>query len=122
MARDFNRSERVGRQIQKELADLLLSGVVKDPRIGMITIQEVRVSRDLAYATVFFTLFDQSDRTEQEKLLNESAGFLRREIGRRMKLRVTPALKLQYDESIENGAHLSELIDKAVATEQQEQE
>ena len=119
MARDFNRSERVGRQIQKELADLLLSGVVKDPRLGMITIQEVRVSRDLAYASIFFTLFDSSDRVEQEKLLNESAGFLRHEIGRRMKLRVTPALKFQYDESIEHGARLSDLIDKAIAGEQE---
>jgi ribosome-binding factor A len=113
MGRDFSRSERVGRQMQKELADLLQHGVVRDPRLGKITIQEVRATRDLTYATVYFTLFDNSDRVEQERLLNDSAGIIRREISRRMKLRVTPELKFQYDESIEHGARLAELIEKA---------
>lgn len=117
MSRDFSRSERVGRQIQKELADLLQHGVVKDPRLGKITIQEVRVTRDLAHAVVFFTLFDNSDRTDQVRLLNDSASFLRREISHRMKLRMTPELKFQYDESIEHGARLADLIEKAAKGE-----
>lgn len=112
MARDFSRSERVGRQLQKELADLL-QNTVKDPRLGMVTVQEVRVTRDLAYANIYFTLFDNSDRVEQEKLLNETAGFLRRQIAHRMKLRITPELKFQYDDSIENGTRLTDLIEKA---------
>jgi ribosome-binding factor A len=120
MARDFKRSDRVGKQMQRELADLL-RGTLKDPRLGMVTVQAVTVSRDLSYAKVYFTLFDDSDRVEQASLLNDSAAFLRREIAHRMKLRVTPELKFLYDDSIEHGAHLSDLIEKAVkdGTEQE---
>ncbi|MBU0498467.1 MAG: 30S ribosome-binding factor RbfA [Gammaproteobacteria bacterium] len=121
MARDFTRSDRVGRQMQRELADLLRSAV-KDPRLGAVTVQEVRVSRDLSYAKVYFTLFDDSDRKEQTRLLNESASFLRREIGHRMKLRVTPELRFQFDDSVEQGARLTDLIQKAVADDGQAQE
>ena len=113
MARDFKRSDRVGKQIQRELADLLRHGI-KDPRLGMVTVQAVHVSRDLGHAKVFFTLFDDSDRNEQGQILNESAAFLRREIGHRMKMRFIPELKFVYDESIERGAQLSDLIEKAV--------
>ena len=113
MARDFSRSDRVGRQIQKELAEILHQGVLKDPRLGVITVQEVRVTNNLAFATIYFTLFDNSDRSEQEQLLNELSGLIRREISRRVKLRVTPELKFQYDQSIENGARLADLIEKA---------
>lgn len=114
MARDFTRSDRVGKQMQRELADLLRFSV-KDPRLGAVTVQEVRVSRDLSYAKIFFTLFDDSDRKGQERLLNELAPFLRREIGHRMKLRFTPELRFQFDDSVERGAHLTDLIEKAVA-------
>jgi ribosome-binding factor A len=113
MPRDFSRAERVGRQLQKELADLITQGI-KDPRLGMVTVQAVRVSRDLSHARVFFTLFDDSDRKQQLQLLRDSAAFLRREIGRRMKLRITPVLEFVYDDSIEQGAYLSNLIDRAV--------
>lgn len=120
MARDFNRSDRVGRQIQRELAELLRS-VIKDPRLGMVTIQAVRVTRDLGHAKVYFTLFDDSDRGEQTRLLNESAAFLRRELSHRMKTRTTPDLKFIYDESIEQGAQLSDLIEKAVQGDREQE-
>jgi ribosome-binding factor A len=113
MARDFSRSERVGRQLQKELADLIRNGI-KDPRLGMVTVQAVRLSRDLSHARVYFTLFDDSDRKQQAQLLKDSSSFLRHEIGKRMRMRVTPVLEFVYDDSIEQGAHLSELIERAL--------
>lgn len=121
MARDFTRSDRVGRQMQRELAELL-HGTVKDPRLGNVTVQEVRVSRDLGHAKVFFTLFDDSDRREQQRFLNDLAPFLRREIGHRMKMRVVPELRFQFDDSIEKGARLTDLIEQAVSESGDEQE
>lgn len=119
MAREFTRSDRVGRQLLKELSDLLRHEL-KDPRLGMVTLQEARVNRDLSYAKVYFTLFDGSDRKQQTRLLNDSAAFLRREIGRRMQMRVTPQLEFIFDESIERAADLSALIDRAAGQAEKE--
>ncbi|MEO5342774.1 MAG: 30S ribosome-binding factor RbfA [Gammaproteobacteria bacterium SHHR-1] len=113
MPRDFNRAERVGRQLQKELADLIRNQL-KDPRLGMVTVQAVRLSRDLSHAKVYVTLFDAAERKQQLGLLKDAAPFLRREIGHRMRLRITPVLEFVYDESIEQGTHLSELIERAL--------
>lgn len=113
MPRDFSRAERVGRQLQKELADLVRNGI-KDPRLGQVTVQAVRLSRDLSHARVYFTLFDDSDRKQQTALLRDSSAFLRREISKRIRMRVTPVLEFVYDDSIEHGAQLSELIDRAL--------
>lgn len=114
MPREFFRSDRVGRQMQRELADILRQGL-KDPRLGMITLQEVRLCRDLSHAKVYFTLLGEEDRKEQLKLLKESAAFMRRELGRRMRLRIVPQLEFLYDASIEEGAELTGLINRASA-------
>lgn len=112
MPREFNRSDRVSKQMQRELADILRQDL-KDPRLGMITLQEVRTSRDLSHARVYFTLLGAGDRKGQLRLLKESAPFLRREIGRRMRLRIVPQLEFLYDSSIEEGAELASLIERA---------
>jgi ribosome-binding factor A len=113
MPREFDRTERVGAQLQRELASLVREEL-KDPRLADITIQEVRVARDLSHAKVYFTILGEGEAALNARLLNHSAGFLRHELGRRMKLRTVPALHFVYDESIERGERLASLIDRAV--------
>ena len=114
MPRDFPRTLRVAQQMRRELAELIRLEV-KDPRVGMVTLTDVEVAADYGHARVFFTLFGDG---EQIALagdgLNHAAGFLRRELGRRIKLHSIPQLHFFYDESVERGARLSEAIDKAI--------
>jgi ribosome-binding factor A len=98
--------------IQRELTDLLLREV-RDPGIGMITITSVDVSPDLSHAKVFFTLLDPTQKSSTEKALHRAAGYLRSQIAHRIKLYTTPELRFVYDESIERGDKLSQLIDEA---------
>ena len=109
------RLRRVADQIQRELSGLLRSEL-KDPRVGMITLTGVEVSPDLALAKVFFTtLGDADELARTEEGLARAAGFLRSELGHRLKLRVTPVVRFVHDPSVERGARLSKLIDDAVA-------
>jgi ribosome-binding factor A len=111
--REFHRVDRLGAELRRELAEVLRD-TVRDPRLGVITIQEVRVTRDLAHAKVFFTCMD-GDAKATEKLLNRTlGGFLRRELARRIRLRSMPELHFVYDTSIAHGAHLAELIQAVV--------
>jgi ribosome-binding factor A len=109
------RLRRVADQIQKELSGLLRTEL-KDPRVGMITLTGVEVSPDLAHARVFFTTLGDADALARtEAGLKRAAGFLRAELGHRLKLRVTPEVRFVYDASVERGARHSKLIDDAVA-------
>lgn len=114
MPRDFSRTLRVAEQIRRELADLI--GLeVKDPRVGMVTLTDVEVTADYSHAKVFFTTLGDGDQiAEASAGLNNAAGFLRHELGRRIKLRSIPQLHFTYDESVERGIRLSQLIDQAV--------
>ncbi|MEW8337173.1 MAG: 30S ribosome-binding factor RbfA [Candidatus Thiodiazotropha sp.] len=114
MSRDYQRTDRIGAELRRELADLIRDEV-KDPAMGMVTIQEARVVRDLSQAKVFFTAMAASlSQKESVALLNQMAGHLRWLLGRRMKLRSIPKLNFVYDTSVEQGEHLSSLIDHAV--------
>ena len=114
MARDFQRTDRVGAQLQRELAELVRDEVKADG-IGMVTIQEVRVVRDLSQAKVYFTVMgSQLPRVECTQHLNHAAGHLRWLLGQQLKLRTVPKLLFVYDESIEKGEHLDALIKQAV--------
>jgi ribosome-binding factor A len=109
------RLRRVADQIQRELSGLLHSEL-KDPRVGMVTLTGVEVSPDLAHAKVFFTtLGDAEALTRTGTGLKRAAGFLRTELGHRLKLRVTPELRFVHDASVERGVRLSKLIDDAVS-------
>jgi ribosome-binding factor A len=109
------RLRRVADQIQRELSDLL-HVELKDPRVGMITLTGVEVSPDLAHAKVFFTTLGDADALSRtEAGLQRAAGFLRSELGHRLKLRVTPELRFVHDASVERGVRLSKLIDDAVS-------
>lgn len=122
MPRDFPRTRRIGEQMQRELAALIRTEV-KDPRVGMVTVSAVEVTRDLAHAKVFFTVLGDADaRRDSQIALNSASGFLRHELGQRMLTRTVPQLRFVYDESIEHGSRLSALIDKAVASDVEKQD
>jgi len=116
--REFNRTRRIAEQLQRELAQLIREEV-KDPRLGMVTVVDVEVSRDLSHARVFVTLLtgDEEARMTSVAILNDAAGMLRKFLGRRLRLRTIPQLHFHYDQSIEKGAELSALIDAAVASD-----
>lgn len=120
-AAGFSRSDRVAGQIRRDIA-LLIRNEVKDPRLGMVTVLEVSVSKDLTHAKVWFDTLNAEQGKEAEAILNQAAGFLRHELGRGLKLRVTPNLHFFYDESQARGAALSELIDRVIAEDQQAQQ
>lgn len=115
MAREFSRPQRVAEQLQRELA-LLLQREVKDPRLGMVTVAAVDVSRDLAYATAWVTFLGKDSPEEIAEgldVLDGVAGFLRTLLGKSMRMRQVPHLKFKYDESQARGRTMSSLIEKA---------
>jgi ribosome-binding factor A len=120
MAQEYSRTQRVADQIQRELASLI-QREVKDPRVGMATVSAVEVSRDLSHAKVFVTIFngseDEQEITESVKALNSASGFLRSQLGQRMKLRIVPTLRFHFDDSLSRGNYLSNLIDQARASD-----
>ena len=112
--KNFSRKDRVNEQIRRELA-LLLQTELKDPRVGMISLTEVEVTADYAHARVFFsTLASEDQMPEVLKGLKRAAGFLRRELGRRVRIHTIPELHFFHDKSLERGADLSRLIEAAV--------
>lgn len=124
MAKQYSRTQRIGDQIQRELA-ILIPQEVKDPRLGLITITGVDVSRDIGHAKVFITVMGENSAdkiNENLMVLKDTAGYLRMLLGKAMKLRSVPVLHFHYDESITRGAHLSALIDRAVSADQRNTE
>jgi ribosome-binding factor A len=117
MKRHSQRAQRVADQIQRELAPLLRDEV-KDPRVGRITVTTVEVSADLSHAKVYFThLAGREHAEEAVQALQHTAGFLRSALSHRLQLYSVPQLHFAYDDSIESGMRLSQLIDDAVAAD-----
>lgn len=121
MPKDYPRSERLASQIQRELAALVQHGI-KDPRVAAPSILEVEVSKDLSHARVYFSVLDQADAAECVEALNRASGYLQREIGKRLKARVTPKLNFIYDDTDIRGRQMSDLIDSAIASDRQKHE
>ncbi|MCK2087964.1 30S ribosome-binding factor RbfA [Thauera aromatica] len=114
MPKEYSRSQRVVEQIRRELAELIRLEV-KDPRVGFITLTDVEITPDYAHAKVFFTsMTGAGDVPEILQGLRRASGFLRRELGRRIRIHTIPELHFQYDRSVEEGARLSQLIDTVV--------
>ena len=118
MAKDYSRTQRIGDQMQRELA-LLIQREIKDPRLGLVTITGVDVTRDLSHAKVYITVMGKDDDeqaiTTHLQILGEASGFLRAQLGKAMKVRTIPQLHFLYDASIRRGVELSSLIERAVA-------
>jgi ribosome-binding factor A len=108
----FPRAKRIAQQIQQNLSELIRREL-RDPRLGMVTLTEVRVSSDLSYAKVYFSVLGAQPQQAQEIL--EAAGpMLRGPLGRALGIRHSPELRFVQDELIESGARLSQLINQAV--------
>lgn len=137
MANVSPRLQRVADQIQRELA-LLIQLEVNDPRVGMVSVTGVKVSRDLAHADVYVTVMgsvdgvsglapgvtldkagalDKLEVEESLKALNAASGYLRSLLAKRTTLRTTPKLIFHYDQSVSRGQYLSSLIDRALAAD-----
>ena len=130
------RVQRVADQIQRELASMIQLEV-NDPRVGMVSVTGVTVSRDLAYARVYVTVLntltedetvnestlsepgvlDKLEVEENIKALNKAAGYLRTLLAKRLSLRSVPKLQFHYDGSVQRGQQLSSLIDSALAAD-----
>lgn len=107
------RVERVGHEIQAAVADLLARGMLRDPRIGFITVTGVKVSPDLRVAKVFYsTLGDEAQREQTQAGLEAAKGFVRREVTGRLKLRVSPEIYFSFDGSLQEGDKIERLIKK----------
>tara|TARA_R110001592_G_scaffold3350_4_gene18712 strand:+ start:7269 stop:7703 length:435 start_codon:yes stop_codon:yes gene_type:complete len=118
MAREYARTDRVGQQIQKEIATILMREI-KDPRLSMTTVSAVEVTRDLAYAKVFVTFFnDNADEIKTSlEVLAEAEGYIRSLLGKRLRARIMPHLRFVYDSSMSEGVRMSALVDQAVASD-----
>ena len=115
--KEFSRTQRMGDQILRELAQLIQQQI-SDPRVGMVTVSGVHLSRDLAHAKVFITVLDdKQDAAKSVQVLNSAAGFLRHELARRTLMRVIPKLRFIYDPTVERGANLVALINAAVSSD-----
>lgn len=105
------RSERVGQEIQAAVADLLIRGKLRDPRIGYITLTGVKVTPDLRHARVFYSMIGTDEEKRQtQQGLEAAAGFVRREVASRVKLRVAPEIQFSFDESLETGDRIERLL------------
>ena len=117
---DSGRDLRVADFIRDELAQII-GQQMRDPRVGMVNVNEVRVSRDLSYADVYVSSLEtESTEARQElvEVLNKAAGFFRSELAKRHRMRTTPKLRIHYDQLMEEGPRLEALIEKAVQADQ----
>ena len=122
MARVSKRVDKVADLLKKEIA-LLIQGEVRDPRVGMASVTGVKVSRDLAHASVYVTLLGKTSSEEiQEGIdaLNKAAGFLRSLLAKTISLRTTPKLNFIYDDSLARGQFMTDLIDEALARDERD--
>jgi len=114
MPKDFSRTSRIAEQIRRDLSELIRLEL-KDPRVNLVTLTDVEVTADYAHAKVFFTTLAGPEHLEEITAgLKRASGFLRRELGRRIKIHHLPELHFVYDPSVERGTRLSQLIDEAV--------
>lgn len=117
-----SRNRRIEAELQRALAELISRGV-KDPRVGNVTITQVSLAPDQSVAKVYFTPFASQQPPEEVRAgLTHAGGFLRGEVGRRLRLRHAPRLEFVFDESIEKAAQLTELINQAVARDRDAQD
>jgi len=117
MAREFARTDRIADAIQRILATTI-SQEIRDPRVGMVNVNDVTVTRDMAYAKVYVTFVGRDSEDECKvaaDALNHAAGFLRSVVAKELDIRVTPRLQFFYDKTSVQGQKLSSLIDKAIA-------
>jgi len=113
----YKRSDKVAEAIHKIVSELLVKGL-KDPRIGFVTITGVKVSDDNHVATIYFTVMGSDDEKKgSEAGLNSACGFIRKEIGRELRMRFTPEIRFKYDTSLEYGFHIDKILKEVGSTD-----
>jgi ribosome-binding factor A len=115
----YKRSVRVGDLMREEIADILMHKV-KDPRIGFLTVTGVDLSDDLRYAKVFVSIYKDEEREATLKGIETAKGFIRRELGKRMRLKFVPELVFRLDKSIEYGDKIDRLLKEVSETRRSE--
>jgi ribosome-binding factor A len=121
--KEHGRGLRVADHLRERLADIIRAEM-RDPRVGMVSVNDVRVSRDFAFADVFVSSLDADDPEAQRelvKVLEHAAGFLRSAVARDNTMRTTPKLRFHYDEVAVNGVRMESLIRRAVAADNDSQ-
>lgn len=104
------RANRVAEQMKKELGGII-GQKLKDPRIGFVTVTDVEVTGDLQQATIFISVLGrESEKEDTLKGLNKAKGFIRSEIGQRIRLRITPEINFEFDESVAYGNRIDSLL------------
>ncbi|MBI2791225.1 MAG: 30S ribosome-binding factor RbfA [Gammaproteobacteria bacterium] len=121
MARDFNRTDRIADVIQKELAQIIHQEM-KDPRVGLITLAQVKVSKDLSHAKIYVSVMLEENAAQALETLNKASGFLRAQLAKRIQMRVMPVLSFVYDDTTIKANRLSKLIDDARAKDKSSEE
>lgn len=119
MAKEYARTQRVADHLQRELA-AVIQHEVRDPRVGMVSITGVDVSRDMGYAKVFYTLMgcdSAEEASEATEVLNKAAGFLRSQLSRDSSMRRLPQLRFYFDASVGDGRELEDLIRRAASAD-----
>lgn len=123
MPKEFSRSERVSDAVQKELASLIRQHV-RDPRVGMVSVTDVTVSRDLAIAKIYVAFVGERTADQIKEglnALNGASGYLRKLLSTNIALRATPKLAFFYDETGQRSQHLEALIDLAISSDKSNQ-
>ncbi|HHV58790.1 MAG TPA: 30S ribosome-binding factor RbfA [Clostridiaceae bacterium] len=116
-----NRTNRIAEEMKKEISDII-QNQIKDPRLPpMVSVVRVEVTRDLRYARVYASVLgDDASKEGAIAALKSASGFIRREVGQRIKLRYTPELVFELDDSIEHGVYMSRLIDEVVKNKEEQ--
>ena len=114
---ESHRRTKVAGLIGRQLAELIQQEL-QDPRLGLVTISDVNVSKDLSFADVYFTVFSDEKGDVAELVLSGASGFLRRQLSRRINLRITPKLRFHYDQTSDTGVKIAKAIDRAIALDQ----
>lgn len=118
----FKRSEKVAEAIHEEVSRLLIKGV-KDPRVGFVTVTGVKVTDDLHLATVYFSsIGSETERKDTEAGLNSAKSYLRREVGKVLRMRYIPDIVFKYDESIVYGSHIESILKQIHETDEEHAE
>jgi ribosome-binding factor A len=121
MAKEYARTQRVADHLQRELA-ALIQHQVRDPRVGMVSVTGVDVSRDLGHARIYYTVLgvdSSEDAKESTEALNKAAGFLRSQLSKDSSMRSVPQLRFYFDSSVGRGRDLEDLIQRATRADRE---
>ena len=114
----YKRSQRLSNLLKEEVADIILNKI-KDPRLGFITVTDIKLTDDLRIAKVFFSVLKDEERENSLKILNEARGFVRNEIAKRLRIKIIPTFEFVFDESIERGFRIDKLLKEIKKTSEE---